>query len=244
MSSGITITYKITEVFGTAADPSTITLPVPNVSPGAPAPNRASFDTGFPVITFTPLISGGQPPSGKDFNGLFYMLSQYALSMQAGQANVGYDAGVSATLGGYPKGALLSNAAGTGFWLSTVNNNVTDPDTGGAGWASFPPTPTGLVATAITGGAHNDFNPVGFGPTVGFLDLSPAADANITGIAAGGDGQQLIVTNLSVHNLTLNALNGGSVAANQLRIVGDLTLGQNNSARFVYSVALALWVNA
>lgn len=242
--SGVTITYKITELFGASADPTTITLPVPNVSPGVGNPNRASFDTAFPAICFSAITSGGQPPSGKDFNGLFYMLSQYALAMQAGQAIVPYDAGTQATLGGYPLNALLANAAGNGFWLSTVANNMTDPDTGGAGWAVFPPTPTGLVATAITAGAHNDYSPVGFGPTVGFLDLSPAADANITGIAAGGDGQQLIVTNLSAHNLTLNSLNGGSMAQNQLRIVADLTLGTNNSARFVYSVALALWVNA
>lgn len=241
---GVTITYKITEFFGASADPSTITLPVPNVSPGLANPNRASFDTAFPAICFQPVNVGGKPPAGEDFNGIFFMLSQYALAMQAGQAIVPYDAGTQAALGGYALNALVANAAGNGFWLSAVANNMTDPDTGGAGWAVFPPTPTGLVATAITGGAHNDYSPVGFGPTVGFLDLSPAADANITGILAGGDGQQLIVTNLSAHNLTLNSLNGGSVAANRLRIVADLTLGQNNSARFVYSVALALWINA
>lgn len=233
----------IIEPFGKNAAGIYINLPIPVPSQAAIGNNIASFDDGFPVATFLNTESGGRPPQGADFNGLLYMITAYLAYLQSGQL-FQYDAAASAAFGGYPKGALLANAAGTGFWLSAVAANVTNPDTGGAGWISFPPIPTGLVANAVTGGAHNDYNPAGFGPTTGFLDLSPTADANITGIMAGGDGQQLIVTNLSAHNLTLNALNAGSNITNRLRIVGDLTLGLNNSARFVYSVALALWVNA
>lgn len=238
-----TPTNLITEPFGLNALAADITLPIPVPSQAPANPGRASYNDGFPQPNFLPTSAGGIPPSGKDFNGLFYTITAYLAALQAGQFPK-YNATVSTAIGGYALGALLGNVAGSGFWLSAVNGNVTNPDTGGAGWISFPPIPTGLVANAVTGGAHNDYNPAGFGPTTGFLDLSPTADANITGIMAGGDGQQLIVTNLSAHNLTLNALNAGSNITNRLRIVADLTLGTNNSARFVYSVALALWVNA
>lgn len=240
---GVPTPAAITEAWGINADPTLITypIPVPTQLPGNPG--RASFNDGFPQANFLPTALGGIPPSGKDFNGILAMVTAYCAAIQAGQFPQ-HDAAVSAAIGGYAKGALLANDAQTGFWISAVASNVTDPDTGGAGWISFPPTPVGLVATAITGGAHNDYNPAGFGPTTGFLDLSPAADANITGILAGGDGQALIITNLSAHNLTLDSLNGGSAAGNQLRMAFDLTLTLNNSARFVYSAALSLWVQA
>ena len=33
----------------------------------------ASVDEGFPLITETPITSGGLPPERADFNGLFYL---------------------------------------------------------------------------------------------------------------------------------------------------------------------------
>lgn len=242
MATDVVIAYKISEFFGASADPSTITLPVPNVSPGAPAPNRASFDTGFPTITFTPLASGGQPPSGKDFNGVLFMLSQYALSMQAGQAVIKYDAAIQTALGGYPKSAMLTKATGVGFWVSTVDANMTDPDTGGANWQDFSITPSGTVTDAPAAGATNDYNPTGNGPTIGFYMLTPAGIANITGLLAGFHGQIVIVANLAVTTLTLNALNAGSAAANRFLLPADLVLAQNQTQAFRYNSAVALWI--
>lgn len=243
--SGVTITYKITEPFGASADPTTITLPVPNTSPGAPAPNRASFDTAFPAICFRPITSGGQPPSGKDFNGLFFMLSQYALTVQAGQAIVGYDVATQTAIGGYPINALLTKASGFGYWLSIVDANMTDPDTGGAGWSSLTPDPTGVLQLAVATGTYNDYSPTGFNNSIGFLDITPSGPVTITGIEAGGDGQYLLVTNLSgSQTLTLDSLNGGSLAQNRLRLPGNLALVPNNSVCLRYSVALGLWVQS
>lgn len=240
--TGVVITYKITEFFGNTADPSTITLPVPNVSPGAPAPNRASFDTAFPTICFQPVASGGVPPSGKDFNGVLYMLSQYAFAMQAGQAIQQYDAGTSTALGGYPKSAMLTKATGVGFWVSTVDANVSDPDTGGANWQDFSITPSGVLTDAPAAGATNDYNPTGNGPTIGFYELTPAGVANITGLKAGYHGQIVIITNLSGNNLTLNSLNAGSLAANRFRLPFDLILSQNSSQAFRYNSTATKWV--
>lgn len=237
------ITYKVTELFGKSADPTTITLPIPNASPGVANPNRASFDTAFPAICFKPVTSGGSPPSGKDFNGMFYMLSQYALAMQAGEAIVGYDAATQAAIGGYPVNALLSKASGFGYWLSIVNNNVTDPDTGGAGWSALTPDPTGVLQLALAAGTYNDYDPSGFDSTIGYLDITPSGSVIITGIEAGEDGQYLVVTDLSgSHGVQLNSLDAGSLSQNRMRLPGNMMLVQNNGVCLRYSLTLGLWV--
>jgi hypothetical protein len=75
------------------------------------------------------------------------------------------------------------------------------------------------------------------------MDLTPTATCNITGVTAGFDGQVLTITNLSAFVLTLNALNSGSSAANQFRMVSDLNLAQNNGQTFEYSVTIGKWVS-
>lgn len=238
--TGIVITYKITEFWGASANPATITLPVPNTSSGSPG--RASFDTGFPLACFQSIDSGGTPPSGEDFNGGLYMLSQYAAAMQSGQAIVGYDAGTSTALGGYPKNAILSKATGVGFWVSTVDANTSDPDTAGSNWQDFSITPSGSVSDAPTAGAHNDYAPTGYGPTTGFLELTAGGAANITGLAAGYNGQTVIISCLGSNAITLNALNTGSAAANRFRLPGDLVMLPNQAQAFRYETAVALWI--
>jgi len=45
---------------------------------------------------------------------------------------------LSQAANGYPKNAMVSSNTTDGkYWMSTVNNNTTDPDTGGAGWVPF-----------------------------------------------------------------------------------------------------------
>ena len=120
---------KLVEAF--AAGGNYNVIPVPSqiaITPGA-----ASWTDGFPPLTMTAVAAGGVPPSGLDFNGIFNALSQLAIWFNAG-AGFGYDPTFSSTVGGYPKGAKVLAASGVGYWLSTVDNNTTDPDTGGAGW--------------------------------------------------------------------------------------------------------------
>jgi hypothetical protein len=81
----------------------------------------------------TAVNAGGVPPSGQDFNGILNELSALSLWYNAG-AGFAYDAPFAAAVGGYPKGARVLQAAGNGYWRSTVDNNLTDPDSGGAGW--------------------------------------------------------------------------------------------------------------
>lgn len=236
----------IVEPFGLNASAGDITLPIPVPTQSPANPARASFDTGFPPLTFLPVSSGGIPPSGKDFNGLLFMITAYLAAAQAGLTPT-YDATASTAFGGYPVGATLRSASG-GFWFNTVAGNTTDPDTGGAGWSAIVLTPTKALQLAQAGGTFNNYLPAGFGASTGFLDLTPSgSNVIITGIdsTTAGDGQQLIVTNLgSSLTVTLNALDTGSLAQNRLRMPANFTLGLNNSIRFVYSKDLSLWVQS
>lgn len=105
-------------------------IPVPSQPAGA-----ASLTDGFPPLTRTPLLAGGIPPSGLDMNGALYEISALARWAGAG-AGAPYD-GTFATdvlVNGYPKGARVLRSDGTGYWLNTVDNNVTDPESSGVGW--------------------------------------------------------------------------------------------------------------
>lgn len=108
-------------------------------------PGLASFTDGFPPLTMTPLAAGGIPPRGQDFNGILYFLSAAARWQQAG-GSYSYDSAFATAIGGYPKGAVLLAADGQGFWLSAVDSNTANPDTGGAGWV--PAFTYGVAAVA------------------------------------------------------------------------------------------------
>lgn len=104
---------------------------------------RASFTDGFPPLTRIPLSAGGKPPFGTDMNGILFGVTAIQQWQSAGGA-FKYDAAFASSVGGYPRGALLLKADTTGFWQSTVENNASNPDTGGAGWiAAFPSGTTG-----------------------------------------------------------------------------------------------------
>lgn len=109
-------------------------------------PGLASFTDGFPPLTMTPLAAGGIPPRGQDFNGILYFLSAATRWQQAG-GSYSFDSTFAAAIGGYPKGAVLLAADGQGFWISTVDSNTANPDTGGAGWAPE----FGYGITAVSG---------------------------------------------------------------------------------------------
>jgi hypothetical protein len=103
--------------------------------------------------------------------------------------------------------------------------------------------PTGVIYAVPAAGANNDYTASNqMGPAVGFVELTPTAICNITGLQAGFDGQIIVITNLSAFAMTLNALNVGSIAANQFRLPGDLILTQNDSKSFKYSATIGKWV--
>lgn len=119
-------------------------IPVPFANAGAKntipvasqigiTPGAASYTDGFPPATRTPIAAGGVPPYGVDFNGILNAITAQNQWENAG-GHYPFDAAFAASIGGYPKGALLARVGYDGFWVSSVDNNSTNPDTGGAGW--------------------------------------------------------------------------------------------------------------
>src|SRR5208337_586304 len=97
-------------------------------------PLNASFNDGWPAQTF----QLGGAPDGRDANGVINMITLWNQWEQAGGAHY-YNASFSSTgtynIGGYPAGALINAAAiNGGYWFSTVDNNTSNPDAGGANW--------------------------------------------------------------------------------------------------------------
>ncbi|MGC6389637.1 hypothetical protein ACMV8I_18530 [Ewingella sp. S1.OA.A_B6] len=95
--------------------------------------NTASYDAGFPPVTMILKAAGGLPPKGQDMNQILYELSALARWFSAGAIN-SYDAAFSASIGGYPEGSVVVGTDGVTRYLSTTDSNVTNPNTGGAGW--------------------------------------------------------------------------------------------------------------
>lgn len=116
----------------------------------------ASFTDGFPPDCFSAIAAGGEPPFGQDFNGLLNAMSAWEQWVSAG-GPVTYNSAFSAAVGGYPKGAQLQSAVTVGlFWVSTAENNTTDPDGGSpANWVAFLP-PVAATPAETAAGVDNE----------------------------------------------------------------------------------------
>ena len=94
---------------------------------------RASLTDGFPPLTFTPIGAGGVPPFGSDMNGILNEITAIQQWQEAG-GYFPFDAAFAATIGGYPKGAILQSTSFYGLWVNTIENNSNNPDTTGTSW--------------------------------------------------------------------------------------------------------------
>lgn len=136
------IPTKVPTYWGTGAQVGYITCPIPIPSQINISAGRASWTDGFPPLTFTLQTAGGVPINGLDLNGALCQLSQWTRWSNAG-APVPYDSVFQSAVGGYPQGAIIaSSTTPLLFWLSAVDNNSSNPDTGGAGWQAFVPLAT------------------------------------------------------------------------------------------------------
>jgi hypothetical protein len=99
---------------------------------------QASLQLGFPPENFSPVASGGVPPFGQDFNGLLNQVTAWNRWASAGGAFPPYDSTFQTAIGGYPQTALVSSLTQVPLiYMSIVDNNLTNPDAGGAGWITF-----------------------------------------------------------------------------------------------------------
>lgn len=105
-------------------DASKVEVPVTTTDP-----TRASLSLGFPPLTEQPPEVGGVPPQGEDFNGGMNQISRAIWWMMQG-GSFPYDSAFASAsqIGGYANSAAIPRADGAGFWLSTADNNLTNPD--------------------------------------------------------------------------------------------------------------------
>jgi hypothetical protein len=217
------------------------TNPFPEASQITITGGAASLNDGFPPLTMTDPAAGGIPPYGVDMNGILYLLSSWIAYLAAGQLPE-YDATLQTAMTGYAVGAKLSQAANpAALWTNIVAGNVTDPDTGGAGWVSSVALNT---TSAPTAGTHND---VALStPSDEIHDVSTAAGNIVTtGFVPGRNGQRLTITKTSsdTNTYTLSSLTG-SAAGHQIRCPagGILLVRQYDYVTIEFNSTVNAWV--
>jgi hypothetical protein len=135
------------------------TIPTASQS-SVPPGNLASLTDGFPAVCMSPVAAGGQAPQGQDMNGILYQITANIAAMNAGVYSA-YSAAESTAIGGYPLGAFLANATGTGFWLNLTANNTSNPDAAGAGWVAIGGQGQTAAESAVGAVVKNPAMPVG-----------------------------------------------------------------------------------
>lgn len=213
--------FAIPIPFGAAADPMTITIiPVPSqkgITQGA-----ASFSDGFPNTTFLDPDAGGVAPRGADFNGILNAITQSLTWVQSG-GSFQYNPTFSADIFGYPLGAILQRADATGGWINTIDQNTSNPDTGGAGWLPYggSTAPLSLVVSNanITLTALQAASPVVY--------VSGALTADVTIYFPNWNGAKwlLVDTSTGAFNVSVSTTSGSALplSAGANEVYGDGT---------------------
>ena len=165
--------------------------------------NQLSFESGFPVLTATPLKAGGLPPDRLDFNAALNLLSSFTFFMQSGNqfswnAELDYNPGAfvlgsdealyfcTQANGATPPNTVKNPTTTTGYWVKVfskqgVFNNDLIAD--------------GSITTAkIAAGAINNAK---------ISDVSASKVTGVLPVANGGNG-----TNTGISQAVQNALNG------------------------------------
>jgi hypothetical protein len=120
---------------------------IPTASQISITPGAASLTDGFVPLNFLDIPAGGIAIDGEDMNGILKEATAAIQWQQAGGMPV-YNASFQTAIGGYPNGAALRSADNTGWWISEIDNNTSDPETNGANW--LPQGFTGDTAVTMT----------------------------------------------------------------------------------------------
>lgn len=91
------------------------------------------YTNGFTSINKLPLDSGGQPPHMEDVNGVLYDVTSNIVDMNKGIPQY-FDSDYATLIGGYPTGARLVSNDNALIYVSTIENNTTDPNSSLVGW--------------------------------------------------------------------------------------------------------------
>lgn len=204
----------IPQPFAQNAPGGNINTPIPNTSG---TPGLATYDQGWPTVTMEPVVAGGIPPEGQDFNGIFFAITAHLYYLQSGQ-RWPFNATVAAAIGGYPIGAIVEMADGTGEWVNISAANSTNPDTNppgapGSGWVALTSIGSATVP-GLTGASPVTLTSVqGKKPVIVF---SGTLTSNQSVALPQSPGEWILVNNCTgAFVLTANAGSGISVAVPQ-----------------------------
>lgn len=142
----------IQQAFAAGAGPSNI-----NVIPNTPSatPGEASLQEGFPDITMQPVIAGGIPPLGQDFNGILNLATLHTVFLQSGHL-YNFSPEFIAAGGSYNLGNIVVSADGTTLWMCNANGIADDPDGATSSrWTAIfnvQDTASALPVVTVTGG--------------------------------------------------------------------------------------------
>ncbi|MCU5775137.1 phage tail protein [Erwiniaceae bacterium BAC15a-03b] len=140
---------RITKAFGVSGNKNTIPT---DATTETLAGGIATFESGFPPLTMTPISAGGKPPSGKDVNGILYSVTLQQQWQNAGMTYA-FNNSFASAIGGYPKGAIIPSSVYTGQWLNLSEDNSASPESSSGastGWV-----PINNYGTTIISGLTN-----------------------------------------------------------------------------------------
>lgn len=201
---------------------------IPNTSLIGITPGAASFPDGFPPLTSTAISAGGIPPTREDFNGAFFAVSAAVRWLQAGGLAV-YDSAFSSAIGGYPNGAVLRRADKLGFWVSTADNNTTDPDGGSpANWTSIASVRSVFGRTGAVTAQSGDYT------VAQVTGAAPLASPALTGTPTINGSAAIALSNFTGSNQSLSGngyqkLPGGVILQWMSVSVGDISSGSGTT---------------
>ena len=216
---------------------------IPNTRNSEMPQEGATYADGFPSITMTPISTGGKPPSGKDMNGVLYEISAHTVWQNQG-GRYRFDQAFCDAIGGYPKGSVLINDTLDTEYISLLDANTHNPNSGNntGKWAIH--AGKGLKASTMQAGivqlssaTNSDREDIAATPKAvkTAYDKAEAAESAASG-AVKTSGNQEIGGDKTFTGLT--TLKKGAIVADS---VGDfnanqyLQIGSNNVNSYLHN---------
>lgn len=218
------IPAALTKAFAASGDKNTIPT---DANSSTLANGLAAFSSGFPPVTSLPASAGGQNPVREDFNGVLGMLTTIHQWQMTGAARK-YESAFSTAIGGYPSFSVLVKSSGSGFWISTADNNTTDPDSvGSANWKDL---------SAFLTGSFIDKLPTGTVDAMVASITLPTLDASFAGVPG-------FVRAIGANTSTTPTYSGKTIVkgAGAALVAGDIA-GAGHWIELQYDLALDKWV--
>lgn len=187
--------------------------------------NQASYNSGFPPVTMILKSAGGLPPKGEDFNQILFELSALNRWASSGTLN-SYDSTFATSIGGYAKGSMVLSDSGLIIYMNTVDDNSTNPNTGGAGWVNL------LAFLGLGDGSGRYLGTRVFTASGTYTPTAGTKKVVVTVVGGGGGGGGTFPTNAS-QNAAGSGGGGGAEA------VGIFTTGFSGVAMVVGSAGVS-----